>query len=423
MKSVWKETLLPQRQFDPKTGRWFTISDADIRDAHRNIRRMVQKGLKIPLVWEHQNVEEADPDEWKANYARNTFGFVGGARFSTVADVEAGVASRAGTLLVRHDVHDENDVRQLGRIGGVSPKIYRGYFDSQGEEYRGLTVAHCAATPTPLQWNQAPFSAELSDSEALCLAYAPPDDDSETEKCPRYRETVDDWFEALDLSATAAPDEDSAVADEAPKKTDTPAGGGKKTLADVIKALRDAGWAIPDEVEDESGLIIAIKAGKGGATPEPDTDDAATPDEETAAAGGAPMVMSTLDSNPERKKEATAYAKEFRDEATARIEAALKTGRLNPTEARKLRQRAKSYEMSFTDFEQTGERWNKLLADIEAAEKKAEHSAWKPTGQQAVELSSTEPVKPPEELNTAAAGVTEAAAVMEASSKRMSVAK
>lgn len=453
MIEVWKETLLPGTMVDPKTRRTFTITDKEVLESRRNLNRMVRKGLNIPLVWEHQDVEENDDEEWKANYARNTFGRVGGAKIASQLDVDAGIATRLGTLLVRHDVHEEKDAKQLSRTGYVSPKLYKGgYLDSTGEEFMGCTIAHIASTPSAVQFWQKPFM-ELSADDALYLSYLPPEeefiDDTQSTLCPHedltHPDKFEDWLDwvadkiddhcdedeeptEVNLSTTETP-EDSPVPDEAqPKKEEStekpPAagGGGKKgkaTLEDVIKALKDTGMNIPDEVEDESGLVIAIKASGGGMSSEPEEPVETSPEPEpaTEAAGGAPMMMSTTDKDPKKKSLAEKEAKPEREDAVKRIDALFAAGKIDGPTQRKLRRQANSYEMSFTDGEVTGHRWVALVAELDKANGNPPKITPK-HGDNPLSLSTT--TVPLPELAQASAGVNEAAAEMKAMSQKLS---
>lgn len=417
MIQIWKETLLPGTQVDHKTKRTFTITSTDVRAGERNINRMVRKGRNIPLVFEHLDVEECDPEEWKANYARNTFGKVGGARLSTADDVAAGVATKPGTLLVRHDIYDEDSAQAVRRAGYVSPKIYRGYLDSQGEEYSGLTVAHIAATPTACQFWQKPF--ELSESDALYLSYTPDEPNSEkisadenSEPCPRQdwfdawldstEEVEPDTAQAVELSSTEDPDEGDIVADDndsddkkkAPPKDDKGGGGGngKKTLEDCIKALREGGMNIPDGVSDPHELWIAIKAQPSAGEPDPIDDEPPAPvaDDTTPAAGGPPMLMSTTDTDSRKRERARKYAAPERADLSARINQLLKDKRVTPPECRRLLRRAGAVEMSFTKtFEPAGDDWKQLVGEVDALEKR------KPGETQSIDLSTTETVNRP----------------------------
>ena len=59
---LWKEVLLPGRQRD-RHGSWFRFSRNDILAANRNCNRMLSRGVPIPCVWEHQDVEAGDSAE------------------------------------------------------------------------------------------------------------------------------------------------------------------------------------------------------------------------------------------------------------------------------------------------------------------------------------------------------------------------
>jgi hypothetical protein len=69
--------------------------------------------------------------------------------------------------------------------------------------------------------------------------------------------------------------------DDKPGKGDDKEGGGAGgDIALICEALREAGWTIPDEVQDATGLVIAIKAGQGGETAElPAEDDPVVTDD------------------------------------------------------------------------------------------------------------------------------------------------
>lgn len=414
---LWKESLLPGTMVDPRSKRRFTITEEDVKAAKRNIKRMLHKGLTLPLVWEHQDVEEADPEEWKANYARNTFGRAGGARLSTTEDVDRGIASYPGTLLVRHDVFDEKDAAQLKKTGRVSPKIYRGYLDSTGEEYEGVTVAHIASTPTAVQFWQKPF--EMSESDAVYLSYTPP---SEDDSCPPYTETFSEWLDRIDaviLSATADPDEDEPVAEEdmTKKKADGDTGGNADLKA-IIKALKEKfGAKISDKVSNWSELLIAIESNMGGGgdgmdmeveVEETEVEEETNPDEDMTAAadaattGGAPMIMSTTDRDPKKRSRAQKEAKPERDDAVARVNSLLKTGRIDAVKSRALLRRVGQVEMSFSATgEAGGKRWLATLAEIATLEKAKPNSAWQASGsgkpnRSAIDLSTTEADRPKE---------------------------
>jgi hypothetical protein len=423
MTPVWKETLLSGRCHDPKSGDAYTITDGQVKQALRNVNKMLNRSVPVPAVLEHVDLEAGDPDAWRAAYAKYCIGHIGAAKLSTADDVRSGVASRPGTLLLRHDVVDPDDVKILRRCKFVSPKIRpAGWMDSRGGTYHGATVTHSAITPSPVQYWQKQF--QLSEDESLYFSCAlenqgdeaDPDDSDDPDSCPVYSDAFTEWLDALDLSATDEPDpeddsreETEPMADEAekPKGDDKPAeGGADADLKALIKALKARGMNIPDRVKDMAHLITAIEAnGDGSEMPAdepPDdapADDNGNPDDDSATvpAGGPPMVMSTLDKNPAKKKQALAWAKDERAELTARVNAALagdgRTGR-DPRTARQLLRQVGAVEMSFTDGAPSGKRWEKLVADVAAYETSNPTVRLKADGKP-LDLSATQPVDRP----------------------------
>lgn len=372
MPSVWKEVLLPGTQCGPD-GVPYTFRRADILAARRNCAKMLSRRVPLPCVWEHVDVEAGDPDAWKARYAKYTFGHIGAARING-----------RGALELRHDVPDPKDVAQLRKTKYVSPKVYPSYSDSRGGQYHGTTIAHVAATPTPVQFWQRPF--ELSQRGALYLSYLP---------------------------------EGSPVADE-PKKDDEPKGGTADAageLSELIEALRAKGLTISDRVSTIPELLIAIESsGDIGGGDDPDDLDL-TPDKsaDTASAGAAPMLMSTTDRNPAAKAQALNWARAERSDMKARVRTLFATGRIDGPTGRQLLRQAGAVEMSFTH---EGAAVCPLLNKIADYEKREPNSAWQPNGHRGgVDLSTTQPVDRPKQLN--AEGQAEAAADAEARARRL----
>lgn len=349
---IWKEVLLPGRQ-RTAAGEWFAFTPADVRRAAANCAKMLSRGVPLPCVWEHQDVEAGDPAEHRARYARHTFGHIAGQRVNA-----------RGALELLHVVPDPADARQLKKTRFVSPKVYPGYSDSRGGEYRGATIAHVAATPVPAQTWQRPFA--LSRRGALYLSYTPGDR-------PMADETKDD------------------------KGGGGTGGGGTGggDLSKLIEALKGAGLNIPDEVTDVPGLIIAVKASGGAGGDDLGLDDdeedlggAGTADTQ-AAPGGAPMLMSDARAEPLRKA--------TRRDLEHRAQALFRSGRVDRPTAEKLVREARSVSLSFTaagDLTPT-----KLVARIEAYEELPKGSVWSRTGGKrpgARELSDTRGVDAPD---------------------------
>lgn len=341
---VWKEVLCLGWQQD-RFGRWFKVDQDRIGQAFRNSKLMLSRGVPVPCVWEHQKFEakDADDPEKKAAYAKFTFAHVGGARLND-----------RGNLEFRHDGPDDKDAAQLLKTRFVSPKLCSaGYEDSRGGTYRGATIAHVAATPTPVQFWQRPF--EFSRGE-FYLSYTP------------EGETV-----AKDKEDKPADDEGNASGD----------------LAGVIDALREKGITVPDEVTDWKGLIIAIKASGSASKPADDIDlDEDELGGGSAAAPGAPMLMSEDRAKPIR-------ARDQRD-AETRIRGLFKSGRITAAVAKTKIREARSFEFSYTRKGDTVP--NSLMAWIEAREELPKHSAWKPKGETDIDLSETRGVDAPDAL-------------------------
>lgn len=371
MWSLWKEVLLPGRQRDAR-GNWFDITPEDVRQGYANARRMLSRGVPVPAIWEHLDVEAGDPEEWRARYARHTFAHLADARLND-----------RGALEVRLDGRDPADRDQALKTKFVSPKVYRGYSDSAGGEYRGTTIAHVAATPTPVQFWQRPF--ELSQRETLYLSFTP----------------------------------EGAVADDkgGTKESGGGEGGEKKSgLSAIIAALKEKGFNIPDEVTSENELVIAIKAGNpAGGGGDEDMDLGAPEDEygkpppgATTGAGGAPMLMS--------------WTRDEKSDLRGRVKNLFHTGRVDRQTARQLLRQIGAVELSFNADGEAVSPVNRRVAELE---KKPADSAWSATGRRdagAAELSDAFAVGHPSAVSGGSAA-DEVVAEQERLARRLSVKK
>ena len=278
---LWKETLCRGRFRYPRTGAWHEVTQRDTREARDNLRAVVRKGRVVPATWEHGEMELSSPEEWRRNYARECFGKVVDAKLATAEDVRRGIASKVGNLLTCIECHTEDDARRLKRGGYVSPKVVRGYEDTDGANYTGTFICHVGATPTPVQWTQRPF--ELSSTrpnEALCLAFPL------------------ELMEATMRSDPLAGDDDE----------DTEGSEGN-VWDDVLAALQRCGLSITDEVSSPEELLDAITADplfKNGA------DATATP------GTSAPMLMSAYGAAP-APRPSTGYQPTKRELDVARV--------------------------------------------------------------------------------------------------------
>lgn len=193
------------------------------------------------------------------------------------------------------------------------------------------------------------------------------------------------------------------------------AAAGKSGIGAVIEALKEVGFMIPDEVCDEQGLVIAIKAGgmpgkdkgddlglddhdaggKGG------DDQNAPPAKGASAAGSPPMLMSATD------PKAKAWAKADRRALEQRAKDLFNTGRVDRPTAEKLVRQVRAVELSYT---QAGDPVAPAVqARIEAYEELPAGQAWSPTGRRdAKELSDARAVPVPDKLKGKDEGTTEA---------------
>lgn len=361
---LWKDVLYPDVQQRDRYGNWFSFSRKDTATAARNCLKMLRRGLRIPCVFEHQ--PDAEPTELSrgdrlANYVKHTFGEIRGAKLDG-----------QGVLWLRHEVYDPKDAAFLARTRmQCSPKMYPGYSDSRGGEYRGPTVGHVAATPSPIQTWQKPF--ELSRSGALYLSYEVP-----------------------------------PMADDTDDKGDAePKGGEKGELGELMEALRAKGLTISDKVSTLKELIIAVEScgdmdGGDDDLPEPEPEAPPADDDlaNTAPAptGGAPMLMSMGSPDPAVRKQVAGWARDERSDLKKRVQAAFTSGRLDRPEARQWLRRVSAVEMSFTVEGEAVHPLAKKLAEVEA---RPAHSRWSPTGKRpgdARELSDTRAVDAPDRL-------------------------
>lgn len=384
MWSRWKEVLLPGTQRDAR-GNEFTVTPEEVRQADANARKMLTRGVPVPCIWEHLGVEAGDDEERRARYAKHTFAHLGGSR-----------VNGRGALELRIDGRDPADERQVLKTRFVSPKLYqRGYADSRGGVYHGATIAHVAATPTPVQFWQRPF--ELSEGSALYLSFSSVPSGSARQETP----------------------EGDAVADESEKgkkgggekgKGDGESDG-KRAITDVIKALRDIGMNIPEEVADEAGLVIAIKAAGAPKAAAADDglgeldDDAKPPPGATAGAGNAPMLMSATD------PKVLGWSRHERRDLAHRVKRLFQTGRIDRPTAQKLLREAESVQLSYTT---AGDLVAPPLATkVAAYEDLPKGSVWSQTGRGSLDLSATGALDHPGSL----AGADEASDVVKEQEK------
>jgi hypothetical protein len=197
--------------------------------------------------------------------------------------------------------------------------------------------------------------------------------------------------------------DDTDAGGDAGKGGSSGGGGSKSGIMAVIEALREIGMNIPEEVTDEAGLVIAIKAGGAPAGGDSDLDPDLDLDADTSAggatagAGSPPMLMSATDRDPGVRQRVVAWAREERRDATARIRNLFKTGRIDRPTATKLNRQLQATEMSFNAEADAVYPLARKLAELE---KLPADSAWKADGRRdATEMSATRGIDAPAGLN------------------------
>lgn len=367
---VWKDTLYPGRQRD-KHGTWFTVSRRSTQAAARNCKRMIARGIRVPCVWEHQ--PGAEPVEMSfadqlAHSVKHCFGEVRDAK-----------VDRKGVLWLLHEVYNPADAAMLREKRlQVSPRLYPGFEDSKGGEYRGPVVGHVAATPNPVQFWQKPF--ELSRGDALLLSYGDrpmadekdiPEDDGKPDAEPEI--VTDDDLPEEPINANG--------------------------LAALIEALRSVPQLsnIPEEVTDIPGLIIAVKSAAGASA----GDIGQAGGSETTQGPSVPMMMSD--------SRTLAHGRQWtKKDLAADVKLHCSTGRCTPAEARKVLREIESFEFSY--FRDGKPVPSEVALKIKMFGERPAWSAWRPDGKTdaALELSTTTVDHPAELTKGTAAGVQEA---------------
>jgi hypothetical protein len=238
VKWFWKDVLAPGT-FVLRDGRKVTFTRADCKQAFANLKGMLDAKRNVPFCWGHQPVEPYDPFDRLADEIRNTIGHPTDARMD---------GDRVLALL---PAPDEKTASTLEAVKWCSPEVRRDYRDSKGKLWPGAVITHIAATANPVQLDQRPYQPVALSQDRLWLS--------------------------LDSMEPPMADEK----DDKPGKGDDKEGGGAGgDIALICEALREAGWTIPDEVQDATGLVIAIKAGQGGETAElPAEDDPVVTDD------------------------------------------------------------------------------------------------------------------------------------------------
>lgn len=239
------------------------VSPARLRHWHESIKAIIATGVKPPLSWGHLKSAVPYPDDhayWQSRYQAGRV--VGselspdGSAWTLEMDAPGVEIDAEGRLVTEATLPD--GVKVKAAIDEVSVGAMD-WTDGKGHVWNDAPV-HLAMTPLPV-WvppgGQPPFEA----SELIGGAA----------KAARFGTST------LLARFTTMADEEKD-----PQKKDDNKPGGGMNIKGIVEALREVGLTIPDEVTDDEGLIIAIKAGgakkDGDALPPPKKEDA-TPQE------------------------------------------------------------------------------------------------------------------------------------------------
>lgn len=280
---VDKDIFFPASVVAPD-GERYTFTAADVRRTYAN--GVGQLGadppLAVPGIWEHDARAEMVPmtaflsamndyDEfrdWAVKWVKGAYGHVAGYGLKETAD-------RGPVMYARLWVNDDADADKLVNARFVSCRLDANYQTPDGRVWPGWSVNHVAATPRPVLVNQQPFSRSAMLSAG--------------NRFPRA--TV---YLSLEGAKMAADDDDKG-GDK--KKPDNTPGQGD-ALGRCLTALTTLlGKPLPDSVVDIDTLALALEMAAalkgsdlGGAD---DLDEFGLEDTEQAA-GGAPVMMSSL---------------------------------------------------------------------------------------------------------------------------------
>lgn len=327
-------------------GRRITVTRGDLANGVRQGNAMLRENIPAPWCWEHDM--EAEPakfsgkNEWFAKgYFGKTLGFC-------LSQTKLGpcVSMRVGLF-------DPKDKNQLDRVEKVSPMILWDYVDSSGKTWPGMTIAHVACTPKPIQRNQEKFkavnSAALSGLSARCSKFA--------------------------MLGESKPERSNMAKD----KEGDGDGDTKGFDKELIDLLGQAGLQLGDGVmtlDDLKGRLKALIASGVTTSAAADQDDGTgLPGDGTGPAGVGPMVMSGLPEAVVKSVAGILDAK--RTELINRVGTLFDSGRINKPIADGLKNRIKAAVLSLGNDGQIYR--NELLTEVAAYEKLPASATWQKT--------------------------------------------
>lgn len=359
MVTLWREVLKPGTYRLPG-GRTVTFTRRDVRNAEATGGAMLEDGLGVPLVWEHQaaavpvylsDFTPASPD-WPADFARHTFGRVTGYRVNA-----------RGALEAKHEIPDPAEAERFKGLLGVSPRLDVDFVDERGKLWPGVTVSHVAATPKPVQRDLAPptllsqTAGRGRSRSTVFLSFA-------TREGSAVAKDDDEKDDAELESDAELPPDDAAAADPEPALTPAP-----MNLTELVGLLGQCGVMVGEGVADLNDLVsrlkavVAMKAGGDSGTGD---DYAATAGAGADAAGGTrpgggpPAVMMSHTRLPAR------IVAGDRRELARRADELFRTGRVDGATHRRLLAEAKAVDLSYTPAGEIAP--HKLVHQLEAYE-------------------------------------------------------
>lgn len=385
---IWKDGLLRGTWVTTK-GQVFNCTDADLDYFKGRTKAMMANGFKPPWTFEHQQDNDTDPtklssSDYLARWSKNTGGHIEDVR----------IATDGSALEFLMDI-DEADIPTLESIKFVSPDLRTNWRDTYGPEmdehgpfWPGMSIAHVAVTPIPVQYPQKPFNFDVSAAMSLSQAsvsvslssaifqlsagpkgkdmpFPPPKDDDDT--------GADDAMDDMD---DAAPKLDIETPKPPTPPTD-PAGGMNddarriQTLSEIIKPLGidvhvTSGMTLGQYVDHLHTAFKTHQATKGpDADPSmpPPPDNNQIPQEPELPENNAPIMMSAAQTD----KLKAVILKQSTKELANRIGVLYKAGYIDDTIRKKLANEVGAVQLSSVSND--GELLpNSVLTRIEAYE-------------------------------------------------------
>jgi len=357
---TWTEILAPGVYRLP-TGKKLTVLRSDVENAAKFGNEMIREGLRIPGCWQHDM--SAFPEYQNNPNWYTAKGYYGEPKEFSVKN---------GKLFALMQFKDEQDFKQFKKVGTTSPRIVFNRVDERGKTWPGMTIAHIASTPTPVQRDQSRLAYDFSASGNV-----------EAERKPGQH---------YDLSTSEG-----------------------VNMEEILKILESMGLRLGEGAstpEDVKGRLSAIAAnggkfsmGSGGsAVNDNDADNYDGSDVESEITGGAgnteaanaaaPMVMSQLPKGMQLR--AKSLLKQEKDAMLRETNQIFKSGRLTAEEAKKHREAIISADLSLTDkFELA---LTPIVVRHKAFKGLKPGSGWKPTGDN-VDMSAFDVQNAPGELN------------------------